>query len=108
MADRVAILRAGRLVASGAIEEVKARARQRLAIRFRAPPPVEAFAGLPSVREASVSGALLQLTVEGSVDAVIKAAAQYHVLAISSHEPNLEEIFLEYYQDDDRDGPPAP
>jgi hypothetical protein len=31
---------------------------------------------------------------------VIKAAAQYQVVSLSSHEPSLEDIFLRYYEAD--------
>jgi ABC-2 type transport system ATP-binding protein len=31
---------------------------------------------------------------------VIKAAARYPVVSLSSHEPSLEDIFLRYYEAD--------
>jgi hypothetical protein len=31
---------------------------------------------------------------------VIKAAAQYAVVTLTSHEPSLEDIFLRYYEGD--------
>jgi ABC-2 type transport system ATP-binding protein len=38
--------------------------------------------------------------MQGPPDAVIKAAAQYPVLSLASHEPSLEDIFLRYYEAD--------
>jgi ABC-2 type transport system ATP-binding protein len=37
--------------------------------------------------------------VVGSLDALVKAAAQFEVVNIVSHEPTLEEIFLTYYNE---------
>ena len=38
--------------------------------------------------------------MQGDADAVIKAAARYPVVTLSSYEPSLEDIFLGFYQDD--------
>jgi len=38
--------------------------------------------------------------MQGPADAVIKAAARYPVLSLTSHEPSLEDIFLRYYEAD--------
>ena len=43
----------------------------------------------------------LRLAMQGGADAVIKAAANYSVVSLTSHEPSLEDIFLRYYEGDD-------
>ena len=40
---------------------------------------------------------MLELTVEGSVDEIIKMASRYTVLNVLSREQDLEEVFLTYY-----------
>jgi ABC-2 type transport system ATP-binding protein len=40
--------------------------------------------------------------MHGGADAVIKAAARYSVVTLTSHEPSLEDIFLRYYEGDGR------
>ena len=45
-------------------------------------------------------GHSLRLQVSGGQDAVVKKAAEYSVVSLSSHEPSLEEIFLRYYEAD--------
>jgi ABC-2 type transport system ATP-binding protein len=40
--------------------------------------------------------------MQGPADAVVKAAAHYPVVSLTSHEPSLEEIFLRYYEGDGR------
>jgi ABC-2 type transport system ATP-binding protein len=42
----------------------------------------------------------VRLAMQGSADAVIKAAAQYPVVSLTSYEPSLEDIFLRYYESD--------
>jgi ABC-2 type transport system ATP-binding protein len=46
----------------------------------------------------------VHLTVAGHLDTVVKAAAQFEVVDITSHEPNLEEIFLTFYRKGEGDG----
>jgi ABC-2 type transport system ATP-binding protein len=98
VADRVGILRAGRLVAAEDIEVLRRRAVRRVEIRFDAPVPAAAFEGLADVREVTVDGEVLHCVVDGKADALVKGAAEHTVLSLLSHEPDLEEIFLTYYQ----------
>ncbi len=95
--DRVGIIREGRLVAVEHIADLKARALRRLEIDFAEPVPARAFENLPGVTDLAVEDSRLRCTVAGSLDAVVKAAAQFTVLNIRSQEPSLEEIFLNFY-----------
>jgi ABC-2 type transport system ATP-binding protein len=100
VADRVAILRAGRLVVVDALERLRSVAVRRWEIEFAQPPAVEEFRGLDGVREVQVAGARLRVAFEGRADAVVKAAARHEVIEIRTHEQDLEEIFLHYYSED--------
>ena len=97
MAERVAILREGRLVVVDTLENLRAAAVQRVEIEFASPVSPEEFGSLPSVREARANGHTVSVTFEGSADAVVKAAAAHEVRSIRSREHDLEEIFLRYY-----------
>ena len=101
IADRVGIIREGSLVLDEEVAALKAKALRQLEIHFAEPPPVEAFRDIPGVREVSVEGNDLKCSVVGSVDALIKAASRFEVVNISSHEPDLEDIFLDYYRESD-------
>jgi ABC-2 type transport system ATP-binding protein len=72
---------------------------QRLEIEFGAPVDPSEFRALPGVREAHAEGSTVTVGIEGSADAVVKAAARHEVLAIRPHEDDLEDIFLRYYQE---------
>jgi ABC-2 type transport system ATP-binding protein len=100
VADRVAILRRGRLVVVDSLERLRAVAIRRLEVELGGEvPPVEEIRALPGVREASRDGARLEVAYEGSVDPLVKALAHYEVRAIRSRDDDLEEIFLNYYRD---------
>jgi len=102
VADRVAILRRGRLVVVDELENLRAVAVQRLEIEFAgAPPAVEAIRSLPGVREATLDGRHLVVAFEGSADPLVKAVAAHEVRSIRSRVDDLEEIFLRYYADDE-------
>ena len=45
-------------------------------------------------------GSAVRLAMQGAADAVIKAAAQYPVVSLTSYEPSLEDVFLRYYERD--------
>jgi ABC-2 type transport system ATP-binding protein len=97
LCDRVGIVREGRLLALESIAALKERALQRLEIDFVGPVPADLFAGVPGVRDLTITDGRLRCTVLGSVDALVKRAATCEVRTIRSIEPSLEEIFLAYY-----------
>ncbi len=107
LCDRVGIIREGRLVTVESIAKLKERALQRLEIDFTGPVPADAFAGLPGVRDLTVTGGTLRCTVFGSVDSLVKTAARFEVHTVRSIETSLEEIFLAYYGTGDETGDAA-
>jgi len=96
---RLAILREGRLVVVDSVENLRKVAVHRMDIEFAAPVDPAEFRALPGVREADATGATMTVGIEGSADAVVKAAARHEVLAIRPREDDLEDIFLRYYRD---------
>ncbi|HEY7562937.1 MAG TPA: ABC transporter ATP-binding protein [Gaiellaceae bacterium] len=102
VADRVAIVREGRLVVVEDVAGLKARAVRRLVVHFAAPVAAEPLASLPGVRSVEADGTGLRFEVEGSLDTLVKAIAAHEVVDIVSHEPDLEEIFLSYYREGER------
>ena len=101
VAHRVGIIRAGRLAVVEDIAALKAKAVRRIEFNFASPPPADAFAAIPGVRDASVEGSIARFTIDGSVDGLIKAVARFEVLDVVTDEADLEDIFLEYYEDED-------
>ena len=99
VADRVAILRRGRLVVVDSLERLRGIAVQRLEIEFGDDAPaVEELRAVPGVREAAFEGRHLVVAFEGSADALVKAIATHEVRSIRSRDDDLEEVFLRYYR----------
>jgi ABC-2 type transport system ATP-binding protein len=99
---RVGIIREGRLVRVGGVAELKDIKRHEVTITFARAIAAEAFKTLEGVEQVEqlADGQTLRLTVSGELDSVVKAAAQYPVITLTSHEPSLEDIFLRYYEGD--------
>jgi len=99
---RVGIIRDGTIVRIGDVAEVKAIKRYEITITFANPVPAETFNTLEGVAEVETldHGHAVRLAMQGSADAVIKAAANYPVVSLTSYEPSLEDIFLRYYEAD--------
>lgn len=103
-ADRVGIVRDGRLIAIEAIATLKARALRRVEVRLaRAHPGVGSLADLPGVRDMVVDDRTVRLTIEGAMDQLIKALSKLPVETLTSEAPDLDEIFLSYYGTGDGD-----
>ncbi len=99
---RVGIIREGRIARIGGVAELKAIKRYEITIQFAHAVPVETFARLEGVADVENldNGSAIRLAMQGAADAVIKAAAQYPVVSLTSYEPSLEDIFLRYYEGD--------
>ena len=97
---RVGIIRDGALVRIGDVAEVKAIKRYEMTITFASAVPAEMFKALEGVLEVETlnQGHGLRIAMQGPADAVIKAAARYPIVSLTSYEPSLEDIFLRYYE----------
>ncbi|HKE81014.1 MAG TPA: ABC transporter ATP-binding protein [Solirubrobacteraceae bacterium] len=100
VADRVAMIRAGKLLAVERIEDLKRTAPHRVAVTFAAPVGAEELAGVPGVDTVDVRGSLARFTVHGTMDPVIKAIARHDVVTLTAEEPDLEELFIDLYEAD--------
>ncbi|MGE0028532.1 MAG: ATP-binding cassette domain-containing protein [Thermoleophilia bacterium] len=99
LADRVALIREGRLELVGSVDDLRARAAQRVEVAFASPPPPRAFDGLPGVRMLDRHGHVVRLAVTGTFDPLLKRLARYEVVRLDSREADLEDVFLERYVD---------
>jgi len=101
--DRVGIIREGRLVRVGPMRELTTEKLYRVSLTLSSAVDdqiLQAFTALPGVSEVRAGGQTIQLSAQGTLDGVIKEAARYHVLSMTSQEPSLEEAFLTYYRQD--------
>jgi len=96
-ADRVAIIREGRLVKVDSVEGLRDLAHHQVELRFSGAVPTSAFNALPGVSDVTADDHVLRMRVSGPITPVVRAAAQYELLDFVSREPTLEETFLAQY-----------
>lgn len=106
-AERVAIIREGRLVVVEELDELKKKAIKRMDIDFAEPIPQDLFAGVTGVRSADISKQRASVSFAGSVNEILHVATRYEVDNLSSREADLDEIFLAYYRTDSESSPQA-
>lgn len=98
VADMVGILRHGRLVEVQSVAELKAQPLHQIDLRFDGPAPVARLRQAQGVRSVRENGsAAVHVVLEGSTADLLATAAPFRIAGITTHEPDLEEIFLTYY-----------
>ncbi|HUK73694.1 MAG TPA: ABC transporter ATP-binding protein [Streptosporangiaceae bacterium] len=95
LCDRIAILRAGRLVEIGTLAHMRHLSAVTVEASFPdSPPPVDKVAGVSAVQ---VAGHHLTCQVHGPIDELFTVLAAAHPGTLLSREPSLEELFLSIY-----------
>ena len=98
VADRVGIIRDGRLVEVAAPQAVAARALHRATVRFTEPVSLEALVSVEGVRVVSQDEETrVTLEIQGEMAPFIRALAPYPVRDLETARPSLEDVFLAYY-----------
>jgi len=99
VADRVAIIREGKIVEVAVTADLLNRSVRQVRIRFQQPTEAEELYKLPGVELiAKDDGMGVLLQVEGAMDALIKTLAKYPVNDFETERASLEEVFLAYYK----------
>ena len=93
--DRVAILRAGRLVEQGTLAELRHLSARTVEATFDGVVPD--LASVPGVRAVSVDGRTARCQVRGSMQPLLAVLAGSDLRDLVSREPSLEELFLAHY-----------
>ncbi|KPK91803.1 MAG: hypothetical protein AMJ88_12750 [Anaerolineae bacterium SM23_ 63] len=99
IADRVGIIRTGELVEVAEPSTLIQRSLLRVEVRFQQPVEVHRLEQVEGVRTlVQDDGTVIRMEVEGEMDALVKALAEFPVSRIETELPSLEEVFLIYYQ----------
>ena len=104
VADRVGIIRHGRLVEVSTVADLKAKAIRGLELEFAEDVDPARLTQVPGVREVSGAGRHLTVTYDGPIEPVLEAAITLGVVNLHSQDADLEQIFLAYYRDDENEG----
>ncbi len=96
LCDRVTIIRAGRVVETGALADLRHLTRTSIDAELAGPPP--ALAGLPGVHDLVMDGSRVRCQVDGAaLDEVLRLLTTTGVRSLVSRPPTLEELFLMHY-----------
>ncbi len=103
--DRIAILRAGRLVEIGTLAEMRHLSALHVEAEFETTPPD--LSNVPGVTALEVDGTRVRCRVTGPMEPLLAVLATAGVRHLVSREPSLEDLFLAHYGDPGADGGPA-
>ena len=106
VADRIAIIREGRLVAIEQVERLKQLRERRMEVTLRAPVAPERFSQLDGVRvlEVEQGGRHFHLGVRGQLHPLLEELAELPVDDLVYAPADLESIFLPYYTAEPQSG----
>ncbi|MCB1017717.1 MAG: ABC transporter ATP-binding protein [Acidimicrobiales bacterium] len=99
MAGRVGLIRAGHLIEVQSVADLLRARVQHLEVELPEPVPPDAFAGVPGVGDVTVDGRSVRFSVDGPVHPALARAAELRAERLTSHQPDLEDIFLERYRE---------
>jgi ABC-2 type transport system ATP-binding protein len=106
--DRVGIIRSGRLATVASLEDLHEIRLHRVEIEFGGDVPADAIRRAEGVDGVTVAGQRVQCVVRGSFEPLMTAIAGAHVVNLTSHEPSLEDTFLEFYSGSGKEAVAAP
>jgi ABC-2 type transport system ATP-binding protein len=98
VAERVAIVRQGRIVDLDDVATLRHHAGQQVELTFAGSVAREDFEGLPGVELVGFADRTLRCLLRGEPDALLKAAARHHVVRWSAEDRELEDLFLDFYR----------
>jgi len=98
ISDRIGIVRAGRLVDVESIDNLKHKAVRRMEVHFRTEPNFN-VQNIPGIKIEHRVDNRLFLLVRGDINSVLQELAQYDLEDLVFPEPDLEDIFLNYYSE---------
>ena len=102
VADRVGIIRSGELIALESVASLRSKAMRRVELELGSPVDAAVFEPVPGVQDVLVDNHRATLSYQGRMDVLLRALAEkYDVVDITTHEADLEEIFLRFYEDEE-------
>jgi len=99
LCDRLSIIRLGRTVQSGTLDEMRHLTRTSIKAELKA--PADGLDALPGVHGLEIRDSKVRFDVDSDhLDAAMRRLAELGVSSLESHPPTLEELFLGHYGDE--------
>lgn len=100
LADRVAIIRNGRLVVTDSVEHLRDSAPRVLQLEFASPVEPDAIASVPGVRDIRADGTKIHLHLVGPVAPLLRRALELGLVDLTVRHADLDELFLTYFRNE--------
>ncbi|MGH2632826.1 MAG: ABC transporter ATP-binding protein, partial [Tepidiformaceae bacterium] len=99
LADRVAILRSGRLVTVDTVDHLRQNAPRRLEARFAHAVDASQFAGISGITVTESQGSRIAFQISGPLAPLLRAIADQDPVDVTSRPADLDELFLDLYRE---------
>jgi beta-exotoxin I transport system ATP-binding protein len=99
LADRVAIIRAGSLVANDSVKALRRDAPRRVEVEFREPVEAGVLSSLDGVTITASEGRRLTLQLLGPVGPLVRLIGEHDPIDLVIRPASLDELFLEIYRE---------
>ena len=97
LSDRVTIIREGRTIETGTLDELRHLTRTSIVAELAGSP--EGLSRLPGVHNPEVDGTRVRLQVDNAeLDGLLRYLSSFGVRSLTSQPPTLEELFLRHYE----------
>ncbi|WP_395729259.1 ABC transporter ATP-binding protein [Nakamurella sp.] len=98
VADRIGVVRAGRLIAVERMADLRAKSLHHVGARFGDDVSVGEFAALPGIRDLAVTERAMSCSApQSALDGLLRQITRHPVVDLDCAEAELEETFLAYY-----------
>jgi len=98
IADRVGIIKEGKLVAEDTVDGLRRAAPQRMEVRFRRPVAPAVLSAVTGVTVTASDGPRVTLEVTGEIAPLLKVIADHDPADLISRPADLDELFLGFYR----------
>lgn len=102
VADRVGIIREGKLVVVETVSDLRSKAIRKVELRFDTEVDGAVFESFPGARDVTVENHHVAMSFDGQMESLLElATSRYTLEDITTQEADLEEIFLAYYREEE-------
>ena len=97
VAERVGFVKEGKLIVEESLEILKSNAMKYIVIYFKETIPLNLFDNIKNVNLIETNKNVVKLNIFGPIDEIIKVISKYEIIDLTTQDPTLEELFMNYY-----------
>lgn len=101
--DRVGFIKDGKLIQVNTLKELMKGTSRNVAVHFKSKVPREKIAALKGVTKLKHEDGMLTFTFGGDINQLMQILAAHPIDNIEIAEPDLEELFMNYYRSEEND-----